>query len=112
MENKELPQDVVYRLLSHVYRQALLGCLDQHDVPLAVADAAEEVARDCKSEPISEIPEAEVKKIYLALTHSHVPQLVEENVITYDQEQNLIALTERGKHLVTVQKHLDALYFD
>lgn len=41
-----------------------------------------------------------------------MPQLIEENMVTYDQEQNLIALTERGKHLVTVQKHLDALYFD
>lgn len=106
MKHDEWSQDIVFPLLSHVYRRTLLSCLDHHGVSLTLADAAEEVARECKGESIPDIPDEEIKRIYMSLYHSHIPQLAEANAVTYDQEQDLIALTEQGKQLVAIQNRL------
>lgn len=107
----EFSQEIVLRLLSHVYRRTLLECLDHHGVSLTLADAAEEVAQECNGESVPDIPEEEIKRIYMSLYHSHIPQLTEENAVTYDQDQDLIALTEQGKQLVAIQNRLTS-YFD
>lgn len=111
MIHDEFSQDIVFHVLSHVYRRALLECLDHHSMTLTLADAAEEVARECKGKSIPDISEEEIKRIYMSLYHSHIPQLAEVDAVTYDQEQDLIALTEQGEQLVTYQNQLPS-HFD
>lgn len=97
----DFSQIAIYRLLSHTHRRALIDCLDEHAVSLTLADAAEEVVRRIDDRPLRDIPAEEVKQVYMALYHTHVPKLTERNVVRYEQERDVLTLTDRGEQLAT-----------
>lgn len=99
--------DVVFDVLGHPHRQALLYCLKKHDRSLPLADAAEQVAEKLDDRPIPEIPADEVKNIYLILYHSHVPKLGDEGMVEYKQELDMVSLTDRGEKLAEAMDSLD-----
>ena len=105
---EELSRDVVFRLLSHSYRRALLECLDRYESAIAVADAAEEVARESTGKPRSDVSAERIREVHLSLYHSHVPQLDAEDVVAYDRERELVSLTDRGTRLVAVLDRLSS----
>ena len=109
MSNETVSQDVAFRLLSHVYRRALLECLDRYDVSLSLADAAAEVARECKGKPARHISDDEIKKIYLSLHHSHVPKLAAENAVTYDRDRKSVTLTGRGEAVIALHDRVSTV---
>ena len=106
MANGNISQGVVFRLLSHVYRRALLKYLDGRDGAVSLADAAREVTRRCSEKPVTELSDEEVREVYLALHHSHVPQLAAEETVAYDRDRKLVTLTERGERVVGVHEQL------
>ena len=102
-----LSPDTALRLISHAYRRALLDCLYHHDCSLALADAAEAVVEMNDDRPIQEIPAEDVKKVYVSLYHSHIPKLSDREVVQYEQERDLVSLTDRGEELVEAMDKLD-----
>lgn len=90
-----------FELLSHSTRIGLLECLADYDETLALADAAEEIACAVEDKPVQDIEAESVKQIYMALYHSHIPRLEAHNVVQYDQDRDLVALTDRGHQLAT-----------
>ena len=104
--DERITTDTVFRLLSHAYRRALLDCLDDHGVPIAVADAAEAVAASNSTQSLDEIAAADVERVYVALHHVHVPMLAEAGVLEYDQDRNVVELTDLGADVVRVQNRV------
>lgn len=98
-ERGGLSRDTVYDLLNHSYRRAILACLEQHDMALTLADAAEEVARSVEDESVQDIDAEEIKRIYIDLYHSHIPRLEAHDTVQYSQDRDLIALTQQGEQL-------------
>lgn len=91
-------RDEVNRLLaalSHDWRRYALYCLHRHST-VTLPDLADEVAVWDADRPIGEIPAEEVKDVYMSLYHSHVPKLEEADLVTYDQEGDLVSITDRG----------------
>lgn len=88
-----------FQLLSHSIRLGLLECLNDYDETLALADAAEEIACAVEDKPIQDIEAEFVKRIYMSLYHSHIPRLEGHDIVRYDQERDLVALTDRGHQL-------------
>lgn len=105
-----LAPETVFQLLSHSTRYGLLECLSDHDETLALADASEEIARAVEDEPVQAIEADTVKRIYMALYHSHIPKLVDHDIVSYDQEHDLVALTERGHQLVEYLTRFEEAY--
>lgn len=95
-----LSTSTVAELLSHPLRRELLLCLQAYDEPLALADAADDlaVATTDASSLVDVDPEV-VKQIYMALYHTHIPKLVEHDIIEYDQERDLIVLVDHMEQL-------------
>lgn len=91
----ELPPEI----LADRRRRCALRCLKQFEVPLALADLAEEVAVREHGTPITEISAEEVKRIYMSLYHDHIPALEEARVVHYDQNRDIVALSENSKQL-------------
>lgn len=108
MTNEGVSQDVALRLLSHAYRRALLECLDRHDAPVSLADAAADVARKCKGKPAPDISDAEIERINLSLHHSHVPRLAARDAVAYDRDRKTVTLTERGERVIAVHDRVSA----
>lgn len=106
--SEELPQQLeplapatAFQLLSHPTRIGLLECLADYDETVALADASEGIACAVEDKPVQDIEAESVKQIYMALYHSHIPRLEAHNVVQYDQERDLVALTDRGHQLAT-----------
>lgn len=112
LDTGDLSQDVLFDVLSHTHRRALLECLDDHGVPLALADVAEEVALLNSGRSIQEISPDDIKQIYMSLYHSHVPKLAAGDFIEYDQERDLVNLTDRGARLAALKNQLDISRID
>ena len=107
VETGNLSQDVLFDVLSHTHRRALLECLDDHGVSLALADVAEEVALLNSGRSIQEISPDDIKRIYMSLYHSHVPKLAAEGFVEYDQGRDIVNLTDRGAQLAALKNRLD-----
>lgn len=100
-----LSTDTIFNLLSHQLRRELLRCLQDYDEPLALADAADELAvatNDVSS--LTDVDPETVKQIYMALYHSHIPKLADYNVVEYDQERDMIVLAD---HMAQIDRLLE-----
>lgn len=86
--------DELFSALANERRRSVLSCLSESDVPLALADLAKEVAASEQETSVPDVPADEAKRVYTALYHVHVPCLVEAELVTHDQDQDLVARTE------------------
>lgn len=104
--------DEVFDVLSDRRRRTALEVLIAHEVPLALADLADEVAVREHEARITEISEETVRDVYLSLYHKHVPKLREANVVRYDQDRDLVALTDHADHVEGFMHELDPRFDD
>jgi len=91
--------DVVFDLLGHRYRRLLLVCLRDCGGSLQLGTVAEEIAAWGEPRDPGDVPEPEVARVRSMLYHGHVPKLREHDVVTYDRDDDVAALTERAEHL-------------
>lgn len=99
--------NTLFQALGHHRRRYLLHCLREFDNPLALADAADEVAIREKERPITEISAEEVKQVYCSLYHAHVPKLEEARLVQYHQERDEVYRVEGDDPLEGWEAYLD-----
>lgn len=102
VSDQPLSPDTIFELLAHHRRRTILALLQTYSYPLPLADVAEEVAVREHDTSIDGIPADEVKRIYMTLYHRHIPKLSQYEVVSYDQDRDMVALTERGGQLLAV----------
>lgn len=85
--------------LSRSRRRYTLRHLKEVAEPLALADLAEDVADWEAETPKSEIPAETVKNVYMALYHTHIPKLADADFVQYDQECDVVELSEYPEEL-------------
>lgn len=86
--------DVVCDLLSDQRRQYALAGLIDHSGAISLTDLAEDVAGRENEGTLTEIPEATVRTISTSLHHVHIPKLVDAGAGEYDQDGDLVRLSE------------------
>lgn len=88
------PASQSFALLSTPRRRETVALLSEHgDVTLP--DIAEAVTVRELGEDITEIPPEAVTETYMMLYHSDIPKLVDEDVVVYDQEHDIVATGDR-----------------
>lgn len=97
-------QNTAFDLLRHTHRRLLLACLAEHAEPITLPDAAEQVTRSAHGARIENVDPETVRRTYLNLYHTHVPKLVDADVVRYSQESDLIGLTDAGTYIVERMK--------
>lgn len=85
-----LPTSQSLALLSTPRRRETLALLREHG-HVTLPDIAEAVTVRQLDKEITEIAPEEVTDTYMMLYHSDIPKLVDEDVIVYDQEQDIVA---------------------
>ena len=93
-DSDEQSLDVVCELLANQRRQYVLACLIDHTQAIALTDLAEDVAVRENEETVTEIPKEEVRTIHTSLYHSHIPKLVDTGAVEYDQDRDLVRVSE------------------
>ncbi|WP_247000869.1 DUF7344 domain-containing protein [Halosolutus gelatinilyticus] len=91
--------DAVCDLLANQRRQYVLACLIDHTQAIALTNLAENVAVRENERPRTEIPKETVRTISTSLYHAHIPKLVDAGVVEYDQDRDLVRISETT-HLV------------
>lgn len=81
-------------LLEDPERRRLLVVLDDLDTPERLSALTRAVAI-CADQS----DDSDVGRINLRLYHTHVPKLVDAGLVTYDEDADTVALTERGAEL-------------
>ncbi|MFC6765973.1 DUF7344 domain-containing protein [Natrinema soli] len=97
--------DVVFDLLADQRRRYVLACLIDHTEAIGLADLAADVAGRENKEAVTKPPKEKVRTIHTSLYHIHIPKLVEAGVVEYDQDRDLVRVSETGEqieHLLTV----------
>lgn len=101
--------ETVFHSLSDRRRYVALRCLQTH-VTVTLSDLAELVVEHETSEDIVAIPPERVRDVYLSLYHTHVPKLVEAELAWYDQEDDLVGVTEHADAtLATARRRIESL---
>lgn len=92
--------DRLYDVLDHERRRFVLLSLLEHGT-LSLADLAELIADRDHDVAFPEVPEEAVLRIYASLHHNHLPKLAEVDLVAYDEESELIALSaaDRRAHV-------------
>lgn len=91
--------DDQFDLLSSRYRRYLLYALACFTPPVSLARAAETVTELLLDVPADDVPEQRLD-IYMSLYHTHVPRLVENDVVTYDQQEDALEFGPNVVHLI------------
>ncbi|QIO20926.1 hypothetical protein [Haloarcula sp. JP-L23] len=92
--------DRVYRALAAEERRLALACLDHHR-QLTLPDLAELVVECQHDTDVTALSGEQLRDTYFRLYHTHIPILEECGLVTYSQEADLVAATDRLQTALT-----------
>jgi hypothetical protein len=92
--------DDVFAAVVDEWRRLALRRVRDHRT-LALADVADEVAAEEGGTSLIEVPAERVKEIYLQFYHCHLPYLRDAGLVRYDQDSDLVSITDRGERVAT-----------
>lgn len=95
--------DVAFELLADRRRRYVLACLKDHSGPIAVPDLARNVAVHENGGSRSAIPNEEVATVHTSLHHNHIPKLADADAVEFDQDRDVVQVSESSALLELVQ---------
>lgn len=107
MAGGPLDIDDVLESLRSARRRHALAVLAELSTTVTLADLADEVAIREHAAPIDEIAAEDVQRVYIGLYHSHVPKLVELDLLEYHQAGDLVTPSETVGRVVAIMHDVD-----
>lgn len=95
-----LESDHVYEVLSHARRRYLCYSL-LGDAEWTLTDLATKIAGWENDIPERAVTEQQREQVYIALYHAHVPKLVEQNVVAFDDASETVTPAENADQVLT-----------
>lgn len=102
-----LELDPVYEALGHPRRRYLCYTLLE-DVEWSLTDLATKIAAWEHDVAAADVTAARRKRVYVSLYHAHVPKLVDEGVITFDETTERIAAGEHAAQVLAALRGMGA----
>lgn len=103
----ELSPSVVNELLASERRRYVLYYLLGFDTVVSVDEITEQVAVWEKETPPDDVPADFYERVHVSIVHQHLPKLVDEDAVDYDEGTNLVTMAD-GMDLLTVELYLAA----
>ncbi|RQG95098.1 DUF7344 domain-containing protein [Natrarchaeobius chitinivorans] len=97
----------VYEALGHSRRRYLCYTLLE-DTEWSLTDLATKIAAWENDVSEHEVTENQRDRVYVSLYHAHVPKLVDESVITFDEATETITTAEHAEQVMTALEGLGA----
>lgn len=92
-----VPPEVVRTIRAHPDRGFALLYLCTHANPVSLPRMADQVTEWLCGEPAEERLHTRLE-IYMALYHDHLSPMEADDLVVYDQEEDMVALTEWAEH--------------
>jgi len=77
-------------ILTNERRRHVLRVVGDQGEAMTLPDVADEVAVREYGRPLPDIEPETVTEIYISIYHDHLPRLVDANLLSYDQERDLV----------------------
>ena len=90
----DLDRDAVFDLLASRRRRQMLAHLDA-DGPATLRELAKTLTAAEEGEPVADLPDDEIRRVYISLYQYHLPNLEDLGVVTVDDDGDLW-LTDRA----------------
>ncbi|GAA0522976.1 hypothetical protein SAMN04488066_105170 [Halorubrum aquaticum] len=95
----ELSEDEIFEVLSNRRRRFVIHALKREEGAVEVSDLSTHVtAWEVGVEP-EEVEYEDRRNVYSTLQRTHLPKLEEKNVVTFDEEENLVWATPELENL-------------
>lgn len=91
--------DSVYEALGHPRRRYLCYTLLK-DTEWSLNELATKIAAWENDIPDNEVTESQREEVYVGLYHAHVPKLIDEGVITFDEATETITTAEHAEQVL------------
>lgn len=102
-----LELDHIYEALAHPHRRYLCYSLLE-DSQWTLTDLATKIAAWENDIPDHAVTERQRERVHISLYHSHVPQLVDTDVITFDTATETIAPAENAEQVLAALEGMGA----
>ncbi|AEH37150.1 DUF7344 domain-containing protein [Halopiger xanaduensis] len=96
---EDISVDVIFELISHQRRHAILDLLLTYDQSLTITDLRNEIVEKEEDTEITEISSEQVKQVHISLHHVHIPKLEEKGIVNYDSDRSIVEPTEKLSQL-------------
>ena len=93
-EADSLSEDMAFTLLSNPRRRFVISYLSHRGSPVGIHELAEQIAAWENETDVDELTREDRKKAYISLYQTHIPKLEDAGIITYDEDERLVALTD------------------
>ena len=93
VESGTLSEDMAFTLLSNPRRRFVISYLSHHGSPVGIHELAEQIAAWEGETTVEELTREDRKKAYISLYQTHIPKLADAGIVTYDEDERLVALT-------------------
>lgn len=113
VSEKQLPPldvleiEPVYEALGNSRRRYLCYTLFE-DTEWSLTDLATKIAAWENDIPEHEVTENQRERVYVSLYHAHVPKLVDESVITFDETTETITTAKHAEQVMTALEGIGA----
>jgi DNA-binding transcriptional ArsR family regulator len=87
-------KDDLFQILSNSRRRYIIYYLSQEGDALSLKDLATKIAAVESDVPEAEITSDERQRVYISLYQTHLPKLEEADIVTYDEDERTVALTD------------------
>ncbi|MBV0922838.1 hypothetical protein KTS45_01370 [Halomicroarcula limicola] len=104
---KILELDHVYKALAHPRRRYLCYTLLE-DAEWSLSDLATKIAAWEQDARTGDVTERQRERVYVSLYHAHVPKLVEDNIVTFDEAGERISVATNAKQVLSALEGMGA----
>jgi DNA-binding transcriptional ArsR family regulator len=87
-------KDELFQILSNSRRRYIIYYLSQEGNELSLKELATKIAAVESGVPESDITSEERQRVYISLYQTHLPKLEDADIVTYDENERTVALTD------------------
>ncbi|MUV57124.1 hypothetical protein SAMN04487947_4114 [Halogeometricum rufum] len=89
----DLSKDELFRILSNSRRRYIIYYLHEAGDEMSLKQLAAQIAAVENGTSVDEVTDEERQRVYISLYQTHLPKLEEAGIVSYDDEERIVALT-------------------
>ncbi|MDS0300441.1 helix-turn-helix domain-containing protein [Halogeometricum sp. S1BR25-6] len=89
-----LSKDELFRILSNSRRRYIIYYLHEAGDEMSLKQLAARIAAVENGTSVEDVTDEERQRVYISLYQTHLPKLEEAGIVSYDDEERIVALTD------------------
>jgi len=105
----DLDLDEIFTLLKNSRRRAIIRLLSDIEDEITISELTERLAAAEENVDRSDLSDAARKRVYVSCYQTHLPKLEEYDVLSVEDDQNVVTPSKEHSALMAVLKRISAM---